>query len=629
MVDYSVFDSNLDSVFVVDAGGKIVYCNEPGAAICGTSVRRLIGKAQLSDYVAFKAEGVIPFTANSPGYASTSPMIETEFTVEKAAKSGKVQMTIGPITEGNWIFFLHDVGLEETLAAKYKAELAKTEEYARNLEKLVEARTGELREVNRTLNAILDSLGQGFFTFNSQGDCGTVFTKACEDILEGIPKDHKAWEVLKLAGKDEEQFRKWMDTSFKEMLPFDDLKSLGPSLFAHTGDRRVVLDYYPIRREKTISDIVVVATDKTAEHQAQMALEAERQYAAMVVKYLKNKDQFLNFLSSVRVSLAHLQQAAQKPLTAATISESFRMLHTVEGEAGIFSMRDLRVWARESQQILEPYKAQASVPADVQAKYCGSLATLSTQFEKFLSDNDSIIHVPKDGPALTAEVPLASIHSFLDDLKRSPLSAELCDSYNDIFLKVPIESRLKYFDSLVQTVAEKLGKKMKPVRIEGGEFRIFPEPYQKFFSSLVHAFRNAVDHGIEDPTEREWNGKDPSGEVRVNVTPSGLGMTIVISDDGKGIDPQVIREKLKKKFPDRDFSTESDEEVIQNVFLPGFSSRDEIGEFSGRGVGLDALREETLIMGGSVRIKSKQGQGTSIEIFIPEQGAKTGLLRSA
>jgi two-component system chemotaxis sensor kinase CheA len=145
----------------------------------------------------------------------------------------------------------------------------------------------------------------------------------------------------------------------------------------------------------------------------------------------------------------------------------------------------------------------------------------------------------------------------------------------------------------------------------------------------VHAFRNAADHGLEEPTEREWAGKDPAGQIRVAISRERGGFSFVISDDGRGIDPNVIREKLKAKFPDKDYSKQSDEEIIQNVSLPGFSSRDSVGEFSGRGVGLDALREEVLNIGGTLHLKSKVGQGTSIEIYLPELGSEMPVRRSA
>ncbi len=631
MVDFAVFDYLLDSVFIVDGDGKVVYCNEMAATFCQSSVRRLSGKAMLADHLAFTEPGLLPFTPESHGRNAPSPQIETAYTMPKLdGKKGKTQLTVRPMGDGkHWVFFLHDVSLEETLAAKYKAELQKTEEYARNLEKLVEARTAELRKVNQTLNAILDSLGQGFFTFNAQGECGPVFTRACNDVLEGTPTGKKAVEMLGVPAGEVSQFHKWTEGMFKEFLPFEDMKGLGPNLFPHSQKRQVVLEYYPIRQEEAISEVVVVATDKTVEFEAQKALEAERQFASMIVKYMKNKDQFLQFLASVRQSCARLSELAGRSLNADGVAECFRILHTLEGEAGTFSIRDLRLMSRECQHILEPFKDGKELAGDDLKTFQASLRQLEKSFDNFLHENKDIIRLPSGEVSRTVEVPTNLIEEFLQQLGRLPAAEGLLKKGQDLFLKEPIEGRLKYFDGLVQTVAEKLGKKVKPLAVDGGNLRIYPEPYQKIFSAMVHAFRNAVDHGLETPEEREFAGKDPAGSITVKVSEKANGLYLDIKDDGRGIDPAVIREKLKEKFPGKDFSGQSDGEVVQNVCMPGFSSRDSVGEFSGRGVGLDALREEVLSVGGTLFIESKVGLGTTLKLYIPQLRLEPAMLRSA
>lgn len=630
MVDYSVFDSILDSAFVVDSSGKIVYCNDAAATFCQTSIRRMVGKATLSELLTVKEQGILPFTQESQGRSSPTSFIETEFTLVKGDRSGKVQLAVRPISDQHWGFFIRDVSLEEALYNKFRSELAQKEDYARNLEKLVEARTSELRSVNQTLNAILNSLGQGFFTFDGSGRCGDVFTRACESILEGVPTGRLAWEVLGIPSAEQEQFQKWMMSSFKELLPFDDLKSLGPATYSHTEGRHVVLDYFPIRREENaITDIVVVATDKTVEFKVQQELEIERQFAAMIVRYTKNKDQFLQFLVSIRESMKKLIEMTDKPVIAAGLAESFRVLHTIEGEAGTFSLRELRADSRTCQHLIEEFKGGAVLPQDAQNAYREALMLMNRRFEEFLSTNADLFRMPEGGISRSVEMPLDTLNSFYSDLSVANVDGRLCRKYQELFFKVPIESRLKYFDSLVQTVAGRLGKKIHPLVIEGGDVRIFPEPYQKIFAGMVHAFRNAVDHGLETPEEREWAGKSGTGTIRVSVRQETGRLHITISDDGKGIDPTVIREKLKTRFPERNFDAETDEQIVQHVCLPGFSSRDSVGEFSGRGVGLDALREEVLNAGGILHLKSVVGQGTNIEIVVPELDIEPAILRSA
>ena len=629
MVDFSVFDSILDSIFVIDKDGKIIYCNDAAATFCNTSVRRVSGKMMLTELLEIKEPGLLPFTPDSQGRNSPSPFVESQITLLKASRTAKGQMAIRPIDADHWLFSIRDVSLEEVLAGKYRQELAKTEEYARNLEKLVEARTAELALVNQTLKAILNSLGQGFFTFNATGDCGPVFTKACEEVLEKIPTNRKAWEVLGVPGNEEDQFKKWTDSMFKELLPFDDMKALGPNLYRHSQHKHVVLEYYPIRREEIISDVVVVATDKTAEREAQVALEVERQFAGMVVKYMKNKDQFLSFLSSVRQSIKALFEIANKSMRLEEVNESFRVLHTIEGEAGTFSLRELRQLSRVSQQILEPFKGEQALPVTAQSEYLESLKDMSAQYEAWLVANQEIFKVPEGEVSRSVELRTSDLNAFLNQLRQLPSSATLASSFEEQFLQVPIESCLKYYDGLIHAVAERLDKKVKPLVIDGGGVRIYPEPYQRILSGLVHAFRNAVDHGLEMPDEREWGGKDPAGQLKVEVRAASGKIAMTISDDGKGIDPGIIREKMKTKYPEQDFTSQSDQEIIQLVSMPGFSSRDSVGEFSGRGVGLDALREEVVKLGGQMYIQSKVGQGTSISLTFPQLEYGPALLRSA
>ena len=630
MVEFTVFDSILDAAFVVDQDGRVVYLNDPAANFCRSSVRRVTGKALISDLFTIQDQGILPFTAESRGRTEPTPFIETTFSVPKADVQGTCQLAVRPLGQAHWAFFVRDVSLEEALHSKYRSELSQKEDYARNLEKLVEARTAELNALNKTLNAILDSLGQGFFTFDAEGTCGPVFTKACETVLEGSPKGRVVADVLAVPEAELKQFNRWKETLFMELLPFEDLKPLGTTVYPHSGGRHVTLDYYPLRREdQTIAEVVVVATDRTAEVEAQLALEIERQYASMIVKYTKNKDQFLRFLASVRPALDALIVTAGGALDLPQVNEAFRVLHTLEGEAAAFSLRELRQATRDAQVVLEPLRAGAAVDDVTRARLIASLRDTIAGFELFLNENQDVIRLPSGEVGRSVEISVAEVETFLAVVRALPGGPAAAAPYAERLLTEPIEGRLRYFDGLTSSVAEKLGKRIHPLKITGGDLRIHPEPFEPLFASLVHAFRNAIDHGLEDPTEREWAGKDPAGTIRVNITNDADHLRLDILDDGRGIDPAVIRRKLAQKFPNEDSSQLSDQDVIQSVCRPGFSSRDQVGEFSGRGVGLDALREEVLRLGGEMIIKSKLGEGMSIELTIPYARSVIPELRSA
>ncbi len=260
----------------------------------------------------------------------------------KRGSGRKIQVAIYPTGNGEnrrWVFVAHDVTLEETLHGKYRSELSqkegyiseleearrKLEDYSKNLEKIVAQRTAQLRSANDSLNAMMNSLGQGFFTFNSAGQVGELYTRACLEILETSPQGKELTEVLRVTPDKSSEFKLWIKALFSEALPFDDLKPLGPTLFPHTKEKYITVDYYPIRAEGKLHDVVVVATDKTAERRAQLELERERQNAAMIIKYVKNKEQFLNFLKAAKQYLADVDIFASKPLRAKQITESFRI----------------------------------------------------------------------------------------------------------------------------------------------------------------------------------------------------------------------------------------------------------------------------------------------------------------
>ena len=215
------------------------------------------------------------------------------------------------------------------------------------MEKLVEQRTVELKTANVNLSAVLNSLGQGFLTFDSTGQSGKVFTRACLDILEASPEGKVIGEILRVPKEKHDEFSMWLNALFQESLPFESLKPLGPTLFPHSQGKYVTVDYFPIRQESKIKEVVMVATDKTAEHQAQIELENERQHASMVLKYVKNKEQFLGFLQGVRKAIEKAQKTAETEMDSAAIGEGFRLLHTLEGESGTFSIQSLRQQSRE------------------------------------------------------------------------------------------------------------------------------------------------------------------------------------------------------------------------------------------------------------------------------------------
>jgi len=134
---------------------------------------------------------------------------------------------------------------------------------------------------------------------------------------------------------------------------------------------------------------------------------------------------------------------------------------------------------------------------------------------------------------------------------------------------------------------------------------------------LLHMMRNAVDHGIESPAEREAQGKSAQGNIHLQASHQGGGILICIRDDGKGLNPEKIRNKAVARGLIAPDSVLSDKEIFNLIFLPGFSTADSVTEISGRGVGMDVVRGSINKLRGRVDIESVTGQGTTFNIFLP------------
>jgi two-component system chemotaxis sensor kinase CheA len=133
----------------------------------------------------------------------------------------------------------------------------------------------------------------------------------------------------------------------------------------------------------------------------------------------------------------------------------------------------------------------------------------------------------------------------------------------------------------------------------------------------MHTVRNALDHAIESPEERLAAGKDPEGCVKIEAFQRGNHVVIAVSDDGRGIDSERLRAKAESRGLVSSDEVLTEQEMLDLVFLPGASTRDEVTETSGRGVGMDVVRSNITALGGVVEIASTPGRGTTISMTLP------------
>ena len=192
---------------------------------------------------------------------------------------------------------------------------------------------------------------------------------------------------------------------------------------------------------------------------------------------------------------------------------------------------------------------------------------------------------------------------------------------------LPIETVFNRFPRVVRDIAAKLGKDVQLV-IEGKETELDRSVLEEVGDPLGHLVRNAMDHGIESPDERRAAGKPQPGTVRLTARHADGRILITVEDDGRGMDPAALRRAVVEKgLMTRDAADSTpDAEMLRVIFMPGFSTAKVVTEVSGRGVGMDVVRNNIERLGGWVDVSSTPGAGTTVSLSLPLTLAIIGAL---
>lgn len=183
---------------------------------------------------------------------------------------------------------------------------------------------------------------------------------------------------------------------------------------------------------------------------------------------------------------------------------------------------------------------------------------------------------------------------------------------------VPVGQVFNRFPRMVRDLAKELDKDIN-LTIEGEETELDRTVIDEIGDPLMHLLRNSLDHGIEHPDDRETKGKPRTGEVGLIARHEGNNVVIMVTDDGSGIDAEVIRRKAVEKgmISQDEADNLSDADAVRLIFLPGFSTAEKITDVSGRGVGMDVVRSKIESLGGHVDVETKIDEGSVFKIKLP------------
>ncbi len=205
------------------------------------------------------------------------------------------------------------------------------------------------------------------------------------------------------------------------------------------------------------------------------------------------------------------------------------------------------------------------------------------------------------------------LRSVSEDVER--LSGELRDTMM-VLRMVPIAQLFGRFRRLIHDLARETGKQIE-LETEGEGTEVDKAVIERLADPLVHLVRNSCDHGLEKSDERVAAGKPAMGRITLIARQSGGDVTITIRDDGRGIDRQRVRAKAEASGLLAPNAQVSDQELLQMIFQPGFSTASEVTSLSGRGVGMDVVKKSVEALRGTISVTSTPGAGSEVSLAIP------------
>ena len=521
------------------------------------------------------------------------------------------------------------------------------EEQNRTLEQKVEERTAELRRKNHDIQGMLHNMQQGLFTVMQGGLIHPEYSSYLESIFE-TPNiaEQNVFELLfkgsNLGSNELDQNKVAVDAIIGEdemMFEFNEhLLAREYECTVKDNKKILSLDWNPIIVDGEVSKLMVTVRDVTELKALEFAAASQKRELDIVGQLIKIPTRkFLDFEKSARGFVADnkskIQQSTEKDED--TLALLFRNMHTIKGNArtyGFVNLTDIvhDVESRYS-ELRNNQDAVWDAPALLEelALVEKGLNEYSHVFHELLGRGDAANEAGSSGLDETTinsiEQCLASVQARYPDLNTRELlepvhlmvdNAKTCD----------LQSMLSDIIHSLPSIATELGKEQPEVQINADNVRFQNCACDLMTNVFSHLLRNSVDHGLETPEERTHVGKASRGTIEISTEVKGDHLEIRLKDDGKGINLT----RLYNKGIENGIWTESDQPSAQEIaalmFHSGVSTKDSVSSISGRGVGMDAVKQFLLDKGGNIELKllAERTEGSDFVPFetvltLPEQ----------
>lgn len=439
------------------------------------------------------------------------------------------------------------------------------------------------------ISLLLNNAAQGFMSFDSNGVIAQERSKAVDAIF-GM--DPSGFHISELLNGERTVWNEYVNYIFEETIDFDSLMEICPHEI-HLSEKIVEIEYRPVRdQDQKIARVMLVATDVTILRQLQKEAEFDRKKNLALITILSAKKDFLEVVDLI----GELKNLHTKPV------EFKRVLHTIKGGLAFLECRNMA-------ELCHNWETEFTNKENTPELFAKAAENISFELNAFMEANNKVLSLSKKKEK-TIEVEFGSLLQLVQSARAIQAPANFVKDLEKL-TEVSTPDAFQWLSSVWEKTAQKLGKEVEPIAWSDDSVSICPDLYMNLFKSLVHVVRNAADHGIELPDEREMLGKERSGRMTGSLTYKNDFYTLILEDNGAGADLEKVVNKARNNGLD---IPDGEEEQIQLLFAEGMSTKAEVTEFSGRGVGLDAVRSEARRLNGDARIENKIGEGLKVTV---------------
>jgi signal transduction histidine kinase/HAMP domain-containing protein len=464
----------------------------------------------------------------------------------------------------------------------------------RSMGTAIRQREERINARNRDMRLVLDNVGQGFITLDLEGTMSDEHSKIVDEWF-GVPKGAMAfWDYLSRVDPAKAQWFQLGWASLREnVLPLALSLDQLPRV-VHKDEQTFELVYRPILRGDQLDKTIVVITDVTSRVERERAEQAQREMMSIFHHILSDRlalEEFFNEATMLVDSIVSSNGGDHGLIT--------RHVHTLKGNCALFGIESVASFCHT----LEDRMKESSEPIGYKEKEAlRALWNKVRDVRAQLAQGEDFI-----------ELDLEEYDNFLEELRRRPDATALAATVASWKFE-PARKRIALLGDQVQRLATRLGRAKVTVASEATLLRLPTRKWGPFWSAFAHVIRNAVDHGIETTDERLRAGKPEHATVTLGVAREGQHAVVTIRDDGRGID----WERIATVAQERGLPHDTRADLEEALFADGITSRMDVTDVSGRGVGLGAVRAMVRQLGGRIELESQLGKGTTFRFMMPQ-----------